>query len=353
MIVVTGGAGFIGSNFIHDWFAHADEPLVNIDKLTYAGNLDNLADISGRAGYSFLRADIGDQLAMSNVFDGEPRAVINFAAESHVDRSIKSPGEFIQTNIVGTFNLLECALAYWRSLSPSDQRNFLFVHISTDEVYGSLEQNEPKFTEKSAYQPNSPYASSKASSDHLVRSYHKTYGLPCIITNCSNNFGPRQFPEKLIPLTIMNALSGKDIPIYGDGMQRRDWLYVVDHCQAIRRVLNEGSPGKVYNIGGNAELTNIEVVSLICDVLSTRTEKSGEEYKSQIRFVEDRPGHDTRYSVDIHYIKESLDWQPFFTTRSGLELTVDWYLNNTQWLNNVASGAYREWIESHYGQNTL
>jgi dTDP-glucose 4,6-dehydratase len=349
-ILVTGGAGFIGSNFVIDWLAAGGEPVVNVDKLTYAGNLANLAALGNDSRHRFVRADIGDQPAMEALFAAHrPRAVVHFAAESHVDRSIHGPGEFVQTNVVGTFRLLEAARAHWGALAGAARDDFRFLHVSTDEVYGSLGADDPGFSETTPYAPNSPYSASKAASDHLVRAYHHTYGLPVLTTNCSNNYGPFQFPEKLIPLMIANALEGKPLPVYGDGMQVRDWLFVGDHCAAIRAVLAEGRTGEVYNIGGNAEKPNIAVVHALCDALARLAPRDG-GYRGLITYVKDRPGHDRRYAIDATKIRAELGWAPTQTFESGLERTVRWYLDNAAWVAEVRSGAYRQWIETNYAE---
>ena len=349
-IIVTGGAGFIGSNFVLDWFDATDEPVVTLDKLTYAGNPENLASLVGNSNHQLIHGDIGDtKLVAELLARHKPRAVLNFAAESHVDRSILGPGEFIQTNIVGTFNLLEAVRAYWNGLSDNDRAAFRFLHVSTDEVYGSLEKDDPAFSETNRYEPNSPYSASKAASDHLVRAYHHTYGLPVLTTNCSNNYGPYHFPEKLIPLVIHNALAGKALPIYGDGQQIRDWLYVKDHCTAIRRVLADGQPGETYNVGGWNEKTNLDVVHTLCallDELSPRAD--GQPYKNQITFVKDRPGHDQRYAIDASRLERELGWKPAETFETGIRKTVQWYLENQQWVAHITSGAYRDWVDTHY-----
>jgi len=349
-ILVTGGAGFIGSNFVLDWLAQSDEPVVNVDKLTYAGNLDNLRELEGNARHIFVRADIGDKARVAALLaEHRPRAILNFAAESHVDRSILGPGEFIQTNIVGTFNLLEVARAYWERLEGADQQAFRFLHVSTDEVYGSLEPQAPAFTEQHRYEPNSPYSASKAASDHLVRAYHHTYGMPVLTTNCSNNYGPYHFPEKLIPLVIHNALSGKALPIYGDGQQIRDWLYVKDHCSAIRRVLESGVLGETYNVGGWNEKANLDVVHTLCDILDELQPRAdAQSYKTQITFVKDRPGHDKRYAIDASKLERELGWKPAETFDTGIRKTVQWYLANQGWVCNVTSGNYRNWVEKQY-----
>lgn len=349
-ILVTGGAGFIGSNFIIDWLEERDEPVINLDKLTYAGNLENLAGLHGDPRYAFVRGDIGDAPLMTGLLQKHaPRAVINFAAESHVDRSIHGPGEFIQTNIVGAFKLLECVRAHHRALSDAGKSAFRFLHVSTDEVYGSLEAGALAFTETHPYAPNSPYSASKASSDHLVRAYGHTYGLPVLTTHCSNNYGPYQFPEKLIPLMIINALAGKDLPIYGDGMQIRDWLHVNDHCAAIRRILDAGRPGETYNVGGWNEMPNLDIVQAIVGLLDEFSPRAdGRSYGTRITHVADRPGHDRRYAIDAGKIERELGWRPAETFASGIRKTVRWYLDHPDWLLNVQSGAYRDWLEKNY-----
>jgi dTDP-glucose 4,6-dehydratase len=336
-ILVTGGAGFIGSNFILDWFALHNECVVNLDKLTYAGNLGNLSSLSTNQRYIFIHADINDKEKVEQLLnDYKIRAIVHFAAESHVDRSISGPEDFIQTNIVGTFRLLEASLSYWRQMDHTRKENFRFVHVSTDEVYGSLLSNEPAFNEASRYEPNSPYSASKAASDHLVRAYHHTYGLPVVTTNCSNNYGPFQYPEKLIPCCIKNALSGNKIPVYGDGLQIRDWLYVGDHCAAIRRVLDCGRLGDVYTIGGWNEQYNIDVVKRICTILDTLYPRSDKQsYLDQITYINDRAGHDRRYAVDATKIKSTLDWQPKESFETGLKKTVAWYINSLDWFERV------------------
>ena len=350
MILVTGGAGFIGANFVLDWLAQSDEPVLNLDKLTYAGNLENLASLQGDARHVFVRGDIGDTALVERLLsEHRPRAVLNFAAESHVDRSIHGPEDFIQTNIVGTFRLLEAVRAYWNGLDDEAKAAFRFLHVSTDEVYGSLKSGEPAFTEQHRYEPNSPYSASKAASDHLVRAYHHTYGLPVLTTNCSNNYGPYHFPEKLIPLMIVNALAGKALPIYGDGQQIRDWLYVKDHCSAIRRVLEAGRLGEVYNVGGWNEKPNIEIVDTVCALLDElRPRTDGQSYREQITFVKDRPGHDRRYAIDAHKLERELGWKPAETFDTGIRKTVQWYLDNQAWVAGVTSGSYRQWVETHY-----
>ncbi len=352
MILVTGGAGFIGSNFVLDWVAQTSEPIINLDKLTYAGNLENLATLQGNAKHLFVQGDIGDiELIKRLLAEHKPRAIVNFAAESHVDRSIHSPEDFIQTNIVGTFRLLENARQFWNTLGAEAKANFRFLHVSTDEVYGSLKQDDPAFTEENRYEPNSPYSASKAASDHLVRSYHHTYGLPVLTTNCSNNYGPYHFPEKLIPLMIVNALAGKSLPVYGDGQQIRDWLYVKDHCSAIRRVLEAGKPGEVYNVGGWNEKANIEIVNTVCNLLDElRPRADNKTYKAQITYVTDRPGHDRRYAIDARKLEKELGWKPAETFDTGIRKTVQWYLDNQQWVEHVQSGSYTQWIEKNYAE---
>ena len=350
-ILVTGGAGFIGSNFVHTWLAGSDELLVNLDKLTYAGNLGNLQSLAQDTRHVFVHGDIADrELVQALLQQHQPRAVLHFAAESHVDRSIHGPLDFIQTNVVGTCQLLESVRAYWSGLSPDVQQSFRFLHVSTDEVYGSLEPQAPAFKETNLYEPNSPYAASKAASDHLVRAWHHTYGLPVLTTNCSNNYGPFHFPEKLIPLVLHNALAGKPLPIYGDGMQIRDWLYVQDHCRAIARVLEAGRPGETYNVGGWNEKPNIEVVRTLCsllDELQPRTD--GQSYAEQITYVKDRAGHDRRYAIDASKINHELGWRPQETFETGLRKTVQWYLDNQDWVTAVTSGHYRQWVDLQYG----
>ncbi|CAM4411377.1 MAG: dTDP-glucose 4,6-dehydratase [Legionellaceae bacterium] len=349
MIFVTGGAGFIGSNFILDWFATSDETILNIDKLTYAGNLSNLSAVANDKRYIFTQADINDAETMASLLNQyQPRAIIHFAAESHVDRSIMGPKAFIETNINGTFNLLEMSRQYWNRLSDEAKANFRFIHVSTDEVYGSLDVMDPPFTEGNSYEPNSPYAASKAASDHLARAYYHTYNFPVIITHCSNNYGPYQFPEKLIPLVIYNALHQKPLPIYGDGLNIRDWLYVTDHCSAIRKVLNEGKIGDVYNIGGWNEKTNIEVVKTICTLLD-ELRPAKIPYASLISYVTDRQGHDRRYAINASKIKKELDWVPAEQFETGLRKTIIWYLNNEAWINSIITGEYRHWIKAQYG----
>jgi dTDP-glucose 4,6-dehydratase len=350
MILVTGGAGFIGANFVLDWLAQSDEPVLNLDKLTYAGNLENLATLQGDPRHVFVQGDIADSALLQRLLaEHQPRAVINFAAESHVDRSIHGPEDFIQTNIVGTFRLLEAVRAWWGGLDETRKSAFRFLHVSTDEVYGSLAPQEPAFTEQHRYEPNSPYSASKAASDHLVRAYHHTYGLPVLTTNCSNNYGPYHFPEKLIPLMIVNALAGKPLPVYGDGMQVRDWLYVRDHCSAIRRVLAAGQLGEVYNVGGWNEKPNIEIVQTLCALLDElRPRSDGKSYREQITYVKDRPGHDRRYAIDARKLEQDLGWKPAETFETGIRKTVLWYLEHQDWVAHVQSGAYRDWVQKHY-----
>lgn len=350
-LLVTGGAGFIGSNFVIDWLTTVGEPVVTLDALTYAGNVGNLSAIAADQRHSFVRGSIGDGALVGRLLRGnEIRAVINFAAESHVDRSIAGPGAFFETNVMGTLSLLEATKGYLEGLEPAARASFRFLHVSTDEVYGTLEPDDMPFAEANAYRPNSPYAASKAASDHLVRSYHETYGLPVLVTNCSNNYGPFQFPEKLIPLVIANALEGKALPIYGDGQQVRDWLHVADHCGAIRRVLEAAAPGATYNIGGNNQKTNLEVVRHICALLDARRPRpDGRSYTEQIAFVTDRPGHDRRYAIDARRLAAELGWRPAMAFDDGIARTVDWYLENQAWVADVSSGAYRDWIARQYG----
>ena len=348
-ILVTGGAGFIGSNFVNAWVQQGLGKVVNVDKLTYAGNLENLSSIQDSDQHLFVQADIGDNKCIAALLNShQPKAILNFAAESHVDRSIHAPGEFIQTNIVGTFNLLEEVRAYWNGLNEGEQSDFRFLHVSTDEVYGSLSASDPAFKETNPYEPNSPYSASKAASDHLVRAYHHTYGMPMLTTNCSNNYGPYHFPEKLIPLIIHNALNGKDLPIYGDGSNVRDWLYVGDHCCAIRRVLEAGKIGETYNIGGWNEMSNLDVVHTLCDMLDQKRPKDSGSYRDQITYVTDRPGHDQRYAIDATKIERELGWTPAETFQTGIEKTVTWYLDNQQWVDNVTSGEYQKWVGENY-----
>lgn len=350
-ILVTGGAGFIGSNFVLDWLAQSDEVVVNLDKLTYAGNLDNLLSLKGDARHVFVQGDFGDTALVNRLLaQHQPRAILNFAAESHVDRSIHGPEDFIQTNIVGTFHLLECVRAYFGNLQADAKAAFRFLHVSTDEVYGSLSKTDPAFSETNKYEPNSPYSASKAASDHLVRAYHHTYGLPVLTTNCSNNYGPFHFPEKLIPLMIVNAQAGKPLPVYGDGQQVRDWLYVKDHCSAIRRVLEAGTVGETYNVGGWNEKPNLEIVHTVCALLDElKPRADGKPYKEQITYVTDRPGHDRRYAIDARKIEQQLGWKPAETFETGIRKTVQWYLDNPEWVSNVLSGGYRDWVNKQYG----
>jgi dTDP-glucose 4,6-dehydratase len=349
-ILVTGGAGFIGSNFVLDWIELGKDSVINLDKLTYAGNVQNLDSLEGNPRHTFVRGDIGDaELVARLLAEHQPRAIVNFAAESHVDRSIHGPAEFIQTNIVGTFNLLEATRAYWNGLDDAAKKAFRFLHVSTDEVYGSLAPKDPAFTETKQYEPNSPYSASKAASDHLVRAYHHTYGLPVLTTNCSNNYGPYHFPEKLIPLVIHNALAGKPLPIYGDGQQVRDWLYVKDHASAIRRVLEAGGVGETYNVGGWNEKPNLDVVHTLCAILDELSPRAdGKSYKEQITYVTDRPGHDRRYAIDATKINRDLGWKPSETFETGIRKTVQWYLDNPDWVRNVTSGAYKNWVDKQY-----
>ena len=347
MILVTGGAGFIGANFTLDWLAATGEPVVNLDKLTYSGNLGNLAPIRGDARHTFVRGDIGDRAAVASLLAAHrPRAVVNFAAETHVDRSIHGPDAFVKTNVAGTFELLEAIRAYWTALPQAERAAFRFLQVSTDEVYGTLAPDDPPFSETTPYAPNSPYSASKAAADHFVRACHHTYGLPTLTTNCSNNYGPRQFPEKLVPLMIANALAGKALPVYGDGQQVRDWLYVSDHCAAIRAVLERGRPGETYNVGGEAEMKNLDVVHTLCSVLAR--ERPGPDYAALVTFVKDRPGHDRRYAIDATKIRGELGWAPAETFASGLARTVRWYLDNGEWLAGVATKEYQKWIDLQY-----
>ena len=352
MILVTGGAGFIGANFVLDWLAAGDEPVLNVDKLTYAGNLKSLDSLNGDARHVFVQADIGDGQTLARLLaEHRPRAVVNFAAESHVDRSIHGPEDFIQTNVVGSFRLLEAVRGYWSGLEAEARAAFRFLHVSTDEVYGSLAPDAPAFTENHQYEPNSPYSASKAASDHLVRAWHHTYGLPVLTTNCSNNYGPLHFPEKLIPLMIVNALAGKPLPIYGDGMQVRDWLYVRDHCSAIRRVLEAGTVGQTYNVGGWNEKPNVEIVDTVCALLDElRPKADGTSYRTQITYVKDRPGHDRRYAIDARKLERELGWKPAETFETGIRKTVQWYLDHPEWVADVQSGAYRDWVSKQYTQ---
>ena len=350
-ILVTGGAGFIGANFVLDWLGQVGEPVINLDKLTYAGNPETLQSLQGDARHTLVQGDIGDRDLLTQLLAAhQPRAVVNFAAESHVDRSIHGPGEFIQTNIVGTFNLLESVRDYWSALDADSKAAFRFLHVSTDEVYGSLAKDDPAFTESNHIEPNSPYSASKAASDHLVRAWHHTYGLPVLTTNCSNNYGPYHFPEKLIPLMIVNALAGKNLPVYGDGQQIRDWLYVKDHCSAIRRVLEAGRLGETYNVGGWNEKANLEIVHTVCALLDElRPRPDGKPYKDQITYVTDRPGHDRRYAIDARKIERELGWKPAETFETGIRKTVQWYLDNPDWVAHVQSGSYRDWVSKQYG----
>lgn len=349
MILVTGGAGFIGANFVLDWLAGSDEPVVNLDKLTYAGNMETLAPLKGDPRHVFVKGDIGDRALVAELLARhKPRAVLHFAAESHVDRSIADPEEFIQTNIVGTFRLLETVRQYWAGLPDGEKAAFRFLQVSTDEVYGSLKPADPAFSETNRYEPNSPYSASKAASDHLTRAYHHTYGLPVLTTNCSNNYGPYHFPEKLIPLMIVNALAGKPLPVYGDGQQVRDWLYVKDHCSGIRRVLEAGKPGETYNIGGNNEKPNIDIVHAVCALLDELRPRAGGSYREQVSFIKDRPGHDRRYAIDAAKMTRELGWKPAETFETGIRKTVQWYLDNPEWVTHVQSGAYRDWVDAQY-----
>ena len=349
-ILVTGGAGFIGSNFVLDWLAQSDEPVINLDKLTYAGNLENLASLTGDPRHIFVQGDIGDRPLIEQLLhQHRPRALVHFAAESHVDRSIHGPGDFMRTNIDGTFTLLEASRAYWQALDEHKRTQFRFHHVSTDEVYGSLTADEAPFTETSLYQPNSPYSASKAASDHLVRAWHHTYGLPVTTSNCSNNYGPYHFPEKLIPLMITNALAGKALPIYGDGLQIRDWLYVADHCAAIRCILAQGQVGEVYNIGGWNEMANIDIVGQVIGLLDELRPHAAGSYSRLITHVTDRPGHDRRYAIDARKIERELSWRPAETFATGIRKTVLWYLDHQDWVDRVTSGAYRQWIDQQYG----
>ncbi len=350
MILVTGGAGFIGSNFVLDWLASTDEPVINLDKLTYAGNPDNLYSIESDSRHQLVKGDICDRELVSQLMSAhKPRAIVHFAAESHVDRSIHGPGDFIRTNVDGTFSLLEAARAYCAGLSDADKKNFRFLHVSTDEVFGTLSPTDPPFSETTPYAPNSPYSASKAASDHLVRAWHHTYGLPVLTSNCSNNYGPLQFPEKLVPLMIANALAGKPLPIYGDGQQVRDWLYVGDHCSAIRRILTDGKPGETYNIGGWNEKANIDVVHTLCDLLDELA-PGKQSYRQQIAYVTDRPGHDRRYAIDARKTERELAWRPAETFETGMRKTVQWYLANQEWVRKVQSGDYLKWIDRNYSQ---
>ena len=352
MILVTGGAGFIGSNFVLDWIATEQTPVVNLDKLTYAGNLANLAALKDDPRHIFVKGDICDRALVARLLaQHRPSAIVHFAAESHVDRSIRGPDDFVQTNVIGTFSLLEEARAYWTGLAEPDKSRFRLLHVSTDEVYGSLRPDDPPFTEATPYSPNSPYAASKAASDHLVRAHHHTYGLPTLTTNCSNNYGPYQFPEKLIPLLVLNAVQGKPLPVYGDGLNVRDWLYVADHCEAVRLVLRGGQPGETYNIGGGSERTNLEVVRAVCAILDElHPNPRLSRHSSLITFVKDRPGHDRRYAIDAAHLRRQLGWMPRLTFEAGLRETIRWYLDRSEWVRNVTSGAYREWLDFNYAK---
>ena len=349
MILVTGGAGFIGSNFVLDWLAQGDEPVLNLDALTYAGNTENLATLKGDARHVFVHGDICDRALLDHLFaEHRPRAIVHFAAESHVDRSIHGPAEFVRTNVQGTFTLLEAARAHWSALEGADKSSFRFLHVSTDEVYGSLTKTDPAFCESDTYEPSSPYSASKAASDHLVRAWHHTYGLPVLTTNCSNNYGPFHFPEKLIPLMIVNALAGKPLPVYGDGQQVRDWLYVKDHCSAIRDVLARGRVGETYNIGGWNEKPNLDIVHAVCGLLDEMKAHPDGSYTRLITHVTDRPGHDRRYAIDAGKIERELGWRPAETFETGLRKTVLWYLDNATWVGRVQTGAYRDWVAANY-----
>ena len=349
-ILVTGGAGFIGSNFVLDWLRQCDEPVINLDALTYAGNLENLASLAGDPRHIFVKGDICDRALVDRLLiEHRPRALVHFAAESHVDRSIHGPGAFMKTNVEGTFTLLEAARAFWSTLEGDAKAGFRFHHVSTDEVYGSLKPTDPPFAETNAYEPNSPYSASKAASDHLVRAWHHTYGLPVVTTNCSNNYGPYHFPEKLIPLMIVNALAGKPLPVYGDGQQIRDWLYVTDHCSGIRAVLAGGTPGETYNIGGWNEKANIDIVKTVCALLDELKPSAEGPYARLITYVKDRPGHDRRYAIDARKIERELGWRPAETFETGIRKTVQWYLDHPDWVARVQSGAYRDWLDKQYG----
>jgi dTDP-glucose 4,6-dehydratase len=353
VILVTGGAGFIGANFVLEWLAKVGTPVVNLDKLTYAGNLGNLASLRDDARHIFVKGDINDRALIATLLkQHQPSAIVHLAAESHVDRSIHAPAEFVHTNVTGTFNLLEETRAYWGALAEPARSRFRFLHVSTDEVYGSLGPHDPAFSELTPYAPNSPYAASKAASDHLVRAYHHTYGLPTITTNCSNNYGPLQFPEKLIPLMIRNAREKKPLPVYGDGQQVRDWLHVTDHCAGIRVALHQGRPGETYNIGGNSEKTNLEVVNTLCAILDDKL-PAGAPHAKWIAYVKDRPGHDRRYAINASKIKSELGWEPVEKFESGLRKTLEWYLANEEWVENVTTGAYRNWVETNYSKRGL
>ena len=353
MILVTGGAGFIGANFVLDWLAVNAEPVLNLDALSYAGNLESLASLAGDKRHVFVKGDICDRALLDRLFaEHRPRAVVHFAAESHVDRSIHGPGAFVKTNVEGTFTLLEATRAHWLTLSAAEKASFRFHHVSTDEVYGSLSKTDPPFTERNLYEPNSPYSASKAASDHLVRAWHHTYGLPVVTTNCSNNYGPYHFPEKLIPLMIVNALAGKPLPVYGDGQQIRDWLYVKDHASAIREVLAHGTPGETYNVGGWNEKPNIDIVHTVCALLDEMRPDPAGSYSRLITYVTDRPGHDRRYAIDARKIERELGWKPAETFESGIRKTVRWYLDNTDWVAHVQSGAYLNWVSTNYSERT-
>ncbi|MET0333860.1 MAG: dTDP-glucose 4,6-dehydratase [Rhizobacter sp.] len=353
MILVTGGAGFIGANFVLDWIETTGEPVVNLDALTYAGNLENLKSLSQDSRHVFVQGDIGDRALLDQLLQQhQPRAIVHFAAESHVDRSIHGPGAFVQTNVNGTFTLLEAARGHWMSLQGAAKEAFRFHHVSTDEVYGSLKPNDPPFTETHPYEPNSPYSASKAASDHMVRAWHHTYGLPVVTTNCSNNYGPYHFPEKLIPLMIVNALAGKPLPVYGDGMQVRDWLYVKDHCAAIREVLARGRVGETYNVGGWNEKPNIEIVKTVCALLDELRPDAAGSYARLITYVTDRPGHDRRYAIDARKLERELGWKPAETFETGIRKTIRWYLDNTDWVKNVQSGSYRDWVSRNYADRS-
>ena len=349
-ILVTGAAGFIGSNFVLDWFNQSDEDIVSLDLLTYAGNLENLSTLDSNPHHHFVKGDIRDKALISELIKKfQARAIVHFAAESHVDRSIHGPADFIETNIIGTYHLLETVREYWDHLSDSQKKSFRFLHVSTDEVYGSLQKSDHAFTEKNRYEPNSPYSASKAASDHLVRAWHNTYGLPVVTTNCSNNYGPYHFPEKLIPLCILNALKGQPLPIYGDGQQIRDWLYVKDHCSAIRVVLEKGQLGETYNVGGWNEKTNLEVVQALCSILDELKPKTdGSSYSHQITYIKDRPGHDRRYAIDATKIEHDLNWKPKETFETGIRKTIQWYLDNQAWVDHVVSGDYKNWVQKQY-----
>ena len=349
-IVVTGAAGFIGSNFVLNWLTHSKEKVIALDKLTYAGNLENLKSVESNPNYSFVHGDIGDSTLIGKLLqEHQPRAIINFAAESHVDRSIHGPDDFMETNILGTYRLLEEARSFFKTLSEEGQKKFRFLHVSTDEVYGTLSSTDPAFKETKQYEPNSPYSASKAASDHLVRAWNHTYGLPVLTTNCSNNYGPYHFPEKLIPLCILKALQGQDLPIYGDGQQIRDWLYVGDHCKGIATVLEKGVIGETYNIGGWNEKANLEVVHNLCDLLDElKPREDGKSYREQITFVKDRPGHDRRYAIDATKISDELGWKPEETFETGICKTVQWYLDHQEWVAHVQSGEYKTWLTKNY-----